>query len=164
MAAPTIAILDNDPSSLSLMHDLLADEGYAPLLWPASEGVRAHALLRRLRPDLVILDLWLEERDDGWPFLTRLWGDAETTQIPVMVVTGEAVLSPRDAGRLRAMRCRVVKKPFDGEDLLDAIAAVLGPSPMQRRHGPRPYALPRAGPAMSDAADDPLATAAGEPV
>ena len=40
-------------------------------------------------PSSLILDLWMAERDDGWTFLKRLWGDAETTHIPTVIVTGE---------------------------------------------------------------------------
>jgi len=103
MTAPVIAVLDNDPSFLSLMHDLLTDEGYRTLRWHASEWARAHALLRRLQPHLVILDLWMEERDDGWAFLKRLWGDVETTHIPALIVTGEPELLPVQADVLHAL-------------------------------------------------------------
>lgn len=103
MTAPVIAVLDNDPFFLSLMHDLLTDEGYTPLLWHASEWARAHALLRRLRPHLVILDLWMEGRDDGWAFLKRLWGDAKTTHIPTVIVTGEPQSLPVQADVLHAL-------------------------------------------------------------
>jgi DNA-binding response OmpR family regulator len=141
MTAPVIAVLDNDPSFLSLMHDLLTEEGYAPLLWRTSADERAHALLRRVQPALMILDLWLDERDDGWAILKRLGGDAETTHIPVGIVTGEPDVLPVRADRLRAMHCAVVKKPFDLQDLLDAIAAVLRPSPMRQDRSPHRHAL-----------------------
>ena len=51
-------------------------------------------LLRQACPALVILDLWLVKRDDGWAFLTRLWDDAETTHIPAIIVTGKPGLPP----------------------------------------------------------------------
>ncbi len=34
-------------------------------------------MLRRAQPNRIILDLWLTQRDDGWEFLKRLWGDCE---------------------------------------------------------------------------------------
>lgn len=139
MTAPTIAVLDNDPAFLSLMHDLLTDEGYCTLRWHAHEWARAHALLRRVQPQLVILDLWMEERDDGWTFLKRLWGDVMTTHIPTMIVTGEPESLPVDANVLHALHCRVVPKPFDLQELLDTIVAVLGPSPAMRTRGEAAY-------------------------
>ncbi len=162
MTAPIIAVLDNDPSFLSLMHDVLTDEGYRTLRWQASEWARAYALIRRLQPHLVILDLWMEERDDGWAFLKRLWGDAETTHIPALIVTGEPDSLPVPVDALHAMRCQVVEKPFNLQDLLDAIVAVLGPSPVQWDRGPQLHALPSADPSVTDLSEAPLVAAAGE--
>lgn len=151
MTAPVIAVLDNDSSFLALMHDLLTDEGYRTLRWQASEWARAHALLRRLQPHLVILDLWMEERDDGWAFLKRLWGDVETTHIPALIVTGEPESLPVQADVLHALHCQVVKKPFELQDLLAAIAAVLGPSPVQWDRGARAHAAIVGDPTLNDA-------------
>jgi DNA-binding response OmpR family regulator len=157
MTAPVIAVLDTDPSFLSLMHELLTEEGYAPLRWQASEWVRAHAVLRRLQPALMILDFWLDERDDGWAFLKRLWGDVDTTHIPVVIVTGEPESLPVPVDVLHALHCHVVRKPFDVQDLLDAIAAVLGPSPVQQRRSPHLSAIPSADPSAANLPDYPLA-------
>ena len=150
MTAPMIAVLDSDRSFLSLMHDLLAEEGYRTLRWQASEQARAHALLKRVQPHLVILDLWLAERDDGWTFLKRLWGDVDTTHIPAIIVTGEPNLLPVQPDVLRAMHCQLVRKPFDLQDLLDAIAKVLGPSPVQWDRGARAHAAMVVGSSMTD--------------
>ena len=150
MTAPMIAVLDNDPSFLSLMHELLTDEGYRTLRWHASEWARAHAVLRRLQPHLVILDLWMEERDDGWAFLKRLWGDMETTHIPTVIVTGEPELLPVPIDVLHALHCQLVRRPFDLQDLLTAIEAVLGPSPVQWERGTRSHAAMIGNPHAND--------------
>jgi DNA-binding response OmpR family regulator len=126
MTALVIAVLDTDPAILSLMHDLLTEEGYAPLLWHASAQPDPHALLRQVQPALVLLDFWIERRDDGWGLLNRLWADTETAHIPAVILTGEQDALPVRAEVLRAMHCAVVRKPFDLQELLDAIAAVLG--------------------------------------
>jgi DNA-binding response OmpR family regulator len=144
MTAPCIALLDDDPTVLSLMHELLADEGYRTLRCRPDDVVDAHALVKRARPALVILDLWMTTRDGGWAFLTRLWDDSETAQIPALILTGEPSLLPAHADVLRVRRCPVVKKPFDLQDLLAAIAAVLGPSPAQWDRGPHPHVVPAA--------------------
>ncbi len=150
MTAPVIAVLDNDPAFLSLMDELLTDAGYRTLRCRPRDVLDTHALVRRFQPVLVLLDLWLEERDDGWAFLKRLWGDAETTHIPVVIVTGEPDVLPVRAELLRAMRCQVVKKPFDLHDLLDAIAAVLAGSRAHKDHSPHPRAVLAAVPSVAD--------------
>jgi len=58
------------------------------------------ALLRHIHSDLVILDLSPEKRDDGYQLLMRLWNDAETAQIPAIIITGEPGLPPVRAGML----------------------------------------------------------------
>jgi CheY-like chemotaxis protein len=164
MTAPVIAVMDNDPSFLSLMHDLLTEEGYAPLLWHAPALPDPHALLRRIQPALVILDLWIERRDDGWEVLERLWADAETAHIPAVIVTGEPDVPPVRADRLRAMRCAVVRRPFDLQELLDAIAAALGGSRAHGERTPVRAAIPSAAERAADLTDNPLATVAGAAV
>ncbi|MHB8644315.1 MAG: response regulator [Thermomicrobiales bacterium] len=164
MTAPMIALLDNDPSFLSLMHDVLTDEGYRTLLWHPEEGSDAHALLRRVQPHLVVLDLWLKRRDDGWDFLKRLWADFDTTQIPAIIVAGQPDVLPAKVDVLRAMRCQVVRKPFhlhdlrdlhDLHDLLAAIERVLGLSPVKCRRGEGAYAVASGDPFVMDGSDDP---------
>jgi CheY-like chemotaxis protein len=149
MAAPTIALLDNDPSFLSLMHDVLTDEGYRTLRWCATEGSDAHAMLRCAQPHLIILNLRLIRRDDGWDFLKRVWGDLETTHIPTILLVRQLNVLPVKADVLRAMHCQVVRKPFhrhdlrdlrDLHDLLAAIEGFLGCSPVKCAHGEGVYA------------------------
>ncbi len=157
MMAPMIALLDNDPSFLSLMHDVLTDEGYRTLRWCAGGCEDTHALLRCAQPQLVILDLWLEQRDDGWNCLKRLWGDFETTQIPTIIVSGQPEVLPVTADVLRAMHCEVVRKPFrrhdlrdlcDLHDLLAAIERALGRSPMKCTRSEGAYGMPSDDPAV----------------
>jgi DNA-binding response OmpR family regulator len=161
MTAPVIAVLDNDPSFLSLMHELLTDAGYRTLRCRPGDVVSAHALVKRVRPALVILDLWLEQRDDGWSFLTQMWDDSETAHIPALIVTGEKVSQPVHVEVLHARRCPILKKPFDLQDMLTEIAVVLGPSPVQWDRGPHLHAVPPADLAVPDLSDYPLVAAEG---
>jgi hypothetical protein len=103
----------------------------------------------------VILERWLAKREDGWAFLKRLWGDAETTHIPAIIVSGELASLPVQADVLHALHCQVVRAPCDAQELLGAIAAVLGPSPVQREHGPRLLGISAADPPAADLSDYP---------
>jgi CheY-like chemotaxis protein len=127
MTAPTIAILDNDPSFLSVMHDLLTAAGYRTLRCRPRDVRDVHMLVRRFQPAIVILGRWWRG-GDGWEFLKHLWADPTTMHIGVILTCGQAVAPSLQADLLRAMRCRMVWTPLDQHDLLRAIAAVLGPS------------------------------------
>jgi Zn-finger nucleic acid-binding protein/CheY-like chemotaxis protein len=128
MTAPVIAILDNDASFPSAMHDLLSAAGYRTLRCRPNDVLDAHALAKRIQPALVILDLWWRRGGDGWEFLKHLWADPITTQIGVVLTCGQAVAPSLQADLLRAMRCQVIRTPLDHREVLCAIAAVLGPS------------------------------------
>jgi DNA-binding response OmpR family regulator len=153
MTAPRIVVLGNDYSSLSLMHDLLIAEGYRTLRCRPQDVTDAHAVVKRAHADLVILDLWLAKRADGWAFLRRLCADLETADIPAIIASGQSEMPPGAAHLLRMMACHVMVKPFDAQELLRAIAAVLGPSPV--------HTASHADPSVAETADYPLLAAAG---
>ena len=155
MTAPRIVLLDNDSFSLGALHDLLTDAGYRIFRCRPRDVLDAHAVVRRARGDLVILDRWLAKREDGWTFLKRLWGDPETTHIPAVMITAEPASLPMQVDVLHALHCQVVRAPCDAEELLGAIAAALGPSPVQRKHGPRLLGVSAADPPAADLSDDP---------
>lgn len=155
MAAPRIVILDSDPFSLGALHDPLTDAGYRVFRFRPRDVADAYAVVKRARADLVILDRWLARREDGWALLKRLWADPETTDLPAIVVAGEADALPVGGELLRAMRCRVVRKPLDDRSLGNEIAAALG---SQARVDP-PHGALRRG---MMAGNSPLAADGGE--
>ncbi len=121
MAQFVIAVLDGDWGCLDLLNDVLTDAGYQTVLWEA--GTEADALIRRSRPDLVILDSWLKERGDGLRLLERLGHDPLTASIPVLICSSEGESLPL---RLSPDRhYAILAKPFELAGLLAAVAALL---------------------------------------
>lgn len=74
MHEQTIAIIDDNTTIVSFLQQLLDDEGYRTV--SDTHGMRAHALVRRELPDLVILDLWMERQETGWDVLRQIRADA----------------------------------------------------------------------------------------
>jgi DNA-binding response OmpR family regulator len=132
MTAPRIVLLSNDDASLSAMHALLTDAGYRTLRCRPRDVTDAHAVVKRARADLVILDLWLAKREDGWAFLARMCADLETMDIPAIIASGQMEMLPQQDELLRTMACHVMVKPFDTQELLTAIGTALGASPATR--------------------------------
>lgn len=164
MMAPIIALLDNDPSFLTLMHDVLTDEGYRTLRWCAGGCEDTHALLRSAQPQLIILDRSLQQRDDSWEFLKRLWGDFETMQIPTIIVSGQPDVLPVTANALQAKHCEVVRKPFrlhdlrdlrDLHNLLTAVERAIGRSPAKCARGEGEYPTSSGDESVRDVSADP---------
>jgi DNA-binding response OmpR family regulator len=159
MTAPRIVLLGNDSSSLSLMHNLLIEEGYRTLRCRPQDVTDAHAVVKRAQADLVILDLWLAKRADGWAFLRRMCADLGTADIPAIIASGQPEVPPGAAELLRTMACHVMVKPFDAQELLCAIETVLGPSPAARSFDAYVLTALHADPPVAETADELLPAA-----
>jgi CheY-like chemotaxis protein len=126
MIPATIALVEDDPDTLALLHDLTTAAGYQTVC--CTRGVEAHPLIHRVQPDLVILDLWLENQEAGGMVLGMLERDPVTQDIPVIVCSGHQHLLEQRALYLQAKGHHVLKKPFTPEQLLAAITEALGQS------------------------------------
>src|SRR5262249_32539706 len=82
--AALVLVVDDDASARNLLTAVLYKEGLR--VAEAEAGERALALARRIRPDLITLDIVMP-RMDGWSVLTALKSDPDLAGIPVVVVT-----------------------------------------------------------------------------
>jgi diguanylate cyclase (GGDEF)-like protein len=80
----TVLVADDDPFNLRLLQELCEAAGYRVLT--AEDGTTVLAVVARERPDLVLLDLHMPDRD-GFEVLETLKGDPELGAIPVVIVT-----------------------------------------------------------------------------
>ena len=126
MATPVIAVVEDDPDIRELLDQLLTLEGYRVLLF--HRGADAHAQFRRIKPDLVILDLWLETEAQGETVLGLLEQDVTTRDIPVIVCSGHIAVLKDKAAEFRKRGYGVVPKPFNIDELLAAVRARVGPA------------------------------------
>jgi putative two-component system response regulator len=83
IATPTILVVDDAPTNLTLLAGLL-DKTYRVKL--ASSGAKALELAQRSPPDLVLLDLMMPGMD-GYEVCQRLKQDERTRHIPVIFLT-----------------------------------------------------------------------------
>jgi CheY-like chemotaxis protein len=119
---PLITVVEHDPMLGMLFHEVLMLEGYAAELWTESAGAVEH--IRQRQPDLVILDLWLHQRGDGWQIFDDLQRDPFTRAIPVILCTTDTV-PPQWNGPPTAQPAALLEKPFDLEVLLAVVADLL---------------------------------------
>lgn len=119
--AQVIAVIDDDADYQNLLEQVLGDAGYRVIGFPVGEG--AAEVIRAAGASLVILDLRLPGVS-GYHVLNRLLTDPATTHIPVLVCTG-APWAPNERAPFAAMGVRVLPKPFDLDDLIDTVAAML---------------------------------------
>jgi len=117
-----ILVIDDEPDVLDFLRLVLAKSGYEPLVAPnGTEGlIRAHVE----KPDLILLDLMMEEKD-GWETLRQLKLDPESRDVPVVVLSARA----EDKDKIRALQegaLDYITKPFSLRDSLSKIAVLLG--------------------------------------
>ena len=132
MGVPTIMVVEYDWATRDLIEEIILDAGYVPHLW--FEDNEAFEIIQAQQPDLVILDLWLKQRGDGFALLEQLWQDSSTRQIPVLVCTTDTRMLEEYDGVLQARGCDTLAKPFMVDDLLTRLAAHVGSQGNRAQH------------------------------
>lgn len=116
-AAPRILLVDDTPANLSLLVDALHGSGYRPLI--ANSGEAAMVRLRRIRPDLILLDMRMPGMD-GMQTMACIQKSDTWREIPVIFMT--AVEEPEQkVAALEAGAVDYVTKPFDTREVLARI-------------------------------------------
>jgi signal transduction histidine kinase/CheY-like chemotaxis protein len=83
-----VLIVDDEPKMVQLFRRMLHSYLPAECCLAAYDGAEALRLLRTERPDLVLLDLYMEGID-GQAVLEHLAGDPELATTPVIIVSGQ---------------------------------------------------------------------------
>jgi CheY-like chemotaxis protein len=120
-----VLIINDTQEILSLMQELLEDEGYRVTSWLALLDIEK---VKALAPDVVVQDLLFEGmQETGWKFLQLMRLDPELARIPLILCTAavRTVKEPEMAEQLDRLGVSVVLKPFLIEDLLSAISGAL---------------------------------------
>lgn len=120
-------MVNDDTAFLNLMHELLTDEGYNCFLHIV--GSTAYEKIRDEQPDLVVLDIRMNEPESGWHVLDLMRLDPETREIPVIVCSADSIQLRDKAERLKKHNAVAIEKPFDLQELLENVAAFVGPAP-----------------------------------
>jgi signal transduction histidine kinase/DNA-binding response OmpR family regulator/putative methionine-R-sulfoxide reductase with GAF domain len=82
--APTILVVDDDPTVREVIERHLTREGFAVVT--ASGGQEGLRLARELHPAAITLDVMMPDLD-GWTVLAAIKGDPELADIPVILVS-----------------------------------------------------------------------------
>lgn len=124
MPRQRIAIVNDDATYMELMKDLLDEEGYKTTTWDRNDN--PYHVIKRERPHLVILDIRLQNADEGWKVLEQIRLDPMTTNIPVIVCSADTQFLRWKRRQLRQMDCEVLEKPFRLDDLLRDVRKMIG--------------------------------------
>ena len=115
-AGPLVLVVEDDPRAANLMRLQLQSQGYRVEFATNAEDGLARAA--ELRPDALVLDIILPGMD-GWDMLAHLKDRADTSRIPVVIVS-----ITDEAQRGFALgAAQVLVKPVTQAELLAALAA-----------------------------------------
>ena len=109
-----ILIVEDDAAIRELVGLALAEDGHEVLVAP--DGATALGLLRRHRPDLILLDAHLP-RMDGEAF-SRSYREQSDAVAPIVVLTAATDAAERSA-RIGAVG--YLTKPFDLDEMRDLV-------------------------------------------
>jgi len=114
-----LVVADDDAALRALLGAALA----AYTVLEAARGDEALALVRRERPDLVVLDVQMPGLD-GLAVARALAADPATAAIPVVLCSGAGPAIAAAAGQLAAV-VAFLPKPFDLGELLGTVTRTL---------------------------------------
>ena len=117
-----ILVVEDDPTSMKLVHLILEADGHAVKSVDAPE--KALASIAEEKPAVVLVDLALPGMD-GLSLTRRLKADPATSAIPVVAVTAQA-MQGEDA-KARAAGCDAyLTKPLDTQGFRGTLRQFLG--------------------------------------
>jgi len=113
MTSGTILVVDDEPDIRSTVKEILEDEGYEVAL--AENAAAAREARQRVRPDVVLLDIWMPDLDGI--SLLREWSENGALTCPVIMMSGHGTVETAvEATRLGAWD--FVEKPISLAKLL----------------------------------------------
>jgi DNA-binding response OmpR family regulator len=118
-----ILVADDEPNILISLEYLMKREGYEVLL--ARDGHEALELLRRERPQLVLLDVMMPKKT-GFEVCQELRADETLKDTKVLMLTAKG----RDTDVAKGMALGAsayMTKPFSTRELVEKVRELLGP-------------------------------------
>lgn len=124
-----VLVIEDDADTREVIAAALEGAGYA-----VTATAEPFVNIKKLAPDVVILDLFLHGEAHGWEQLDILTLDPKTRGIPVILCTAGLASLEAHRPKLLAMDVHVLEKPFDLA-ALEAIVAMALAAPRQ----PEPF-------------------------
>ncbi|MFM8796868.1 MAG: response regulator [Betaproteobacteria bacterium] len=126
----TILVVDDELGIRALLTEILSDEGHT--VEAAEDAAHARALREKLKPDLVLLDIWMPDVDGIT--LLKEWNSTGQLTMPVIMMSGHGTIDTA----VEAMKfgaTAFLEKPVTLQKLLRAVEEGLS-----RSADPRPTA------------------------
>jgi len=116
----TILVVDDELGIRALLSEILSDEGHTVEL--AENAAQARECRERIRPDLVLLDIWMPDVDGVT--LLKEWASGGQLSMPIIMMSGHGTIDTAvEAIKYGAMA--FLEKPITLQKLLRAVEQAL---------------------------------------
>ncbi len=119
---PLIAIIDDDPDILDASSLVLKSKGYEVVT--ATNPNDGYKIITTRKPDLIILDVMMDEPDDGFFLAQKLRREKIST--PILMYTSVSKAIGLDFGKNEMVPVDdFVEKPISPEELISKVGILL---------------------------------------
>jgi len=116
-----VVYVEDEQEMIDLVRLILGRKGFDVV--GANGGREGLATIRKILPDLVLLDLMMPDMD-GWDVYQQMKADDKTKDIPVIVITAKAQNIDKVLGLHIAKVDDYIAKPFSPGELLESLEKV----------------------------------------
>jgi DNA-binding response OmpR family regulator len=120
-----VVYIEDEHEMIDLVRLILSRRNFEVI--GASGGREGLDLVRKMAPDIILLDLMMPDMD-GWEVYQQLKADESTKSIPVIIITAKAQNIDKVLGLHIAKVEDYISKPFSPMELVDSLEKVLGRS------------------------------------
>jgi two-component system phosphate regulon response regulator PhoB len=118
-----VLLIEDEPNIIEAISYIMTKDGWT--VYTHSDGQTAMSKVMQRVPDLIILDVMLPGKS-GYDILRELRAQAETKDVPVMMLTARGQSKDREmATSLGATQ--FMTKPFSNAEVLKSVRALAGP-------------------------------------
>ncbi|HEX2911549.1 MAG TPA: response regulator [Chloroflexia bacterium] len=117
-------VINDTQEILQLFEEILSTEGYAVSLH--SYTTRELELVRKVKPDLIISDHPPTAEKQAWQFLQKMKMSSDLANIPLILCTTSVKTAMEMEGHLASKGVLIVPKPFEIDELLEAVNHQIG--------------------------------------
>jgi DNA-binding response OmpR family regulator len=120
-----VVYIEDDQEMIDLVKLILTRKGFDVI--GANGGREGLDSVRRILPDVVLLDLMMPDMD-GWEVYQQMKAEEATREIPVIVITAKAQNIDKVLGLHIAKVDDYISKPFSPQELVESVDKVMDKS------------------------------------
>jgi DNA-binding response OmpR family regulator len=120
--AKKVIVIDDEPFILMMIEDKLSRAGISVVT--SKESVGAVDLIKKERPDLIILD-WMLPEISGLEVCRMIRKDEDISSIPVIMLSAKGQTEDMERGMALGV-AKYLTKPFSPKALLEEVKGIIG--------------------------------------